>query len=180
MKSLIRHPLFFVFLPGNHRLDCHKNLCLLVFSDRPSLHFLIFFIFFDTLCMFMAVNDTLPMHPVFSSTFMASPTSFSPFSGTASSLGSRTLSTSSEPEPWSRHRLAQMHIFPTLLYVPFVVVDLKRLGRKLTVCSGILSSPQSPLYGNSPDSHMVYQQRYNWIFSVLLFPRKLSDVLNIL
>lgn len=127
----------------------------------------------------MAACDILPMHPVFPPTFMASPTSFSPFSGTASSLGSRTLSTSSEPEPWSRHRLAQMHIFPTLLYISFVVVDLERLGRKLTVCSGILSSPQSPLYGSSPDSHMVYQQRYHWIFSVLLFPRKLSVVLNI-
>lgn len=57
-----------------------------------------------------------------------------------------------------------MHAFAMLCYVPALLLSI---GKKLTVCSGILSSPQSPLYGNSPSSPLIYQQGYV-VFSLLL------------
>lgn len=50
-----------------------------------------------------------------------------------------------------------MHAFTMLCHFPILLLLIER---KLTVCSGILSSPQSPLYGNSPNSPLIYQQGY--------------------
>lgn len=87
------------------------------------------------------------MPPALLPPLMAFPTNFSSFSGSGSNIGSRAHPASSEPEPWSRHRSAQMQctlpLFLPLLLV-FLVFVCPGCFERSSLCAVVASCLISP------------------------------------
>lgn len=111
------YPAVLLYL-GHQQFPITINISIFPSYDRKAIfHFIYIYIFsalprivlFGTpLFAFNPCDSRCLMPPSLLPPLMAFPTNFSSFPGSGSNIGSRTHTASSEPEPWSRHRSAQM------------------------------------------------------------------------